>query len=694
MSASSPCDLPRNERQIAYIQRTSKCKSQATPTLTNPLADQVFALMQEAKVGDCGGMFVRDVRPSPEPAFVLARDRQLDDLEKFCTVPGTFSILTVDPTFNLGDFDVTPTTYHHQLLESFRYGSSPLFIGPTLIHYRKTFSTYLFFAATLVGLRRGLQALCAFGTDGEKALADAFAHEFRYATHLTCFIHFRRNIKMQLHDRSFPEMAAKEILDDVFGCQQGEVLSEGLVDCMSTNEFDAKLAILETRWAKIEESHPVTQPGFFTWFCQQKVEIMKSTMLRPVREQAGLGCPPQAFTTNASETVNSMLKCHVNYKSSQLLVVVGKLREVVDEQEREIERAVNGRGKYRFKRQYHHLTVTETKWFKMTEQQRRAHMHKVATAVVEPSATSSVHVVPTLEVMSVVPPHTHDESSSNQSLATGATLRKLSVELTSLVANVTIPQPCLQGIWQKAEELLNSSGSITEAPGNSAQSRMVLSRSGLRPHLVVPCKGGRFKCDSDCANFKSLGICSHSVAVAEVNKQLSEFLVSFKKTKKRPNFTQLALHGMPAGRGKKGSQASRKRKQSVTPVIRTDRIADSTQSASGDGSTISQSSGSTSTSGSTVNTPLGYQSACGDGSTMSQSIGNSGSSMVNISAFSPFGYPYSHHMPLPAPILGCLDCQHTQDGILRMLQLHPANCHRLCFQCLRWQKNVHHSTFA
>ena len=97
-------------------------------------------------------------------AFVLARDRQLDDLVRFCTVPTS---LTVDPTFNLGDFDVTPVTYRHLMLESVRYGSCPLFIGPTLVHYKKTFHTYVFFASTLIGLRKGLQRLRAFGTDGE-----------------------------------------------------------------------------------------------------------------------------------------------------------------------------------------------------------------------------------------------------------------------------------------------------------------------------------------------------------------------------------------------------------------------------------------------------------------------------------------------------------------------------------------------
>ena len=110
-------------------------------------------MIQQAKLGDSTGMFVRGTRASPEPVFVLARDRQLDDLVQFCTNPSVFSILTVDPTFNFGAFDVTPTTYRHLLLESVRSGLPPVLIGPTMVHYHKTFYTYLFFAATLIDLR-------------------------------------------------------------------------------------------------------------------------------------------------------------------------------------------------------------------------------------------------------------------------------------------------------------------------------------------------------------------------------------------------------------------------------------------------------------------------------------------------------------------------------------------------------------
>ena len=122
---------------------------------------------------------------------------------------------------------------------------------------------------------------------------------------------------------------------------------------------------------------------------------------------------------------------------------------------------------------------------------------------IEPSAILSTLVTRSVEATSVtVPPLTDGDSNGGQSLLTSTlSLRQLSVDMSSVAAEVTIPPPCLQGIWKKAEELLNSPGSITAAPGNSEEARMELSRSGQRPHLVVPCKGGKYKCDPDCANF-------------------------------------------------------------------------------------------------------------------------------------------------------------------------------------------------
>jgi len=88
--------------------------------------------------------------------------------------------------------------------------------------------------------------------------------------------------------------------------------------------------------------------GFFDWLSQYKVENIVCGMLKPVRREAGLGNPPLPFTTNASESVNAMLKRKVDYKKNELHVFINHLQQVVDEQEKEVERAVISRGKTSF----------------------------------------------------------------------------------------------------------------------------------------------------------------------------------------------------------------------------------------------------------------------------------------------------------------------------------------------------------
>ena len=52
---------------------------------------------------------------------VLAYDWTLRDLERFCVQPEIFTVLSVDPTFNLGSFHVTVSTYRHPMLQ-YRHG--------------------------------------------------------------------------------------------------------------------------------------------------------------------------------------------------------------------------------------------------------------------------------------------------------------------------------------------------------------------------------------------------------------------------------------------------------------------------------------------------------------------------------------------------------------------------------------------
>ena len=83
--------------------------------------------MQRAHTEDPSSKFVRAIRTAPDPAIVVADDCQLNDMTRFCTSSSEFGILTVDPTFSLGEFDVTPVTYRHLLLEMKRHNKPPVF---------------------------------------------------------------------------------------------------------------------------------------------------------------------------------------------------------------------------------------------------------------------------------------------------------------------------------------------------------------------------------------------------------------------------------------------------------------------------------------------------------------------------------------------------------------------------------------
>ena len=131
--ARTPGELPRSEQQVSYYKRISKSGCSSLH------ADELYSVMQKCKEEAGSHRFIRDIRAAPEPAMVLATDTQLLDMVKFGTREEEFCIVTIDPTFNLGDFDVTPVTYRHLLLESNRSQKPPVFIGPLFVHYRKTF---------------------------------------------------------------------------------------------------------------------------------------------------------------------------------------------------------------------------------------------------------------------------------------------------------------------------------------------------------------------------------------------------------------------------------------------------------------------------------------------------------------------------------------------------------------------------
>ena len=175
------------------------------------------------------------------------------------------------------------------------------------------------------------------------------------------------------------------------------------------------------------------------------------------------------------------------------------MKELVDEQQREVEHAIIGRGKYQFREECKFLEIQEGKWFAMNQEQRRKHNACVHSAVVSDASGSSAQLaLPTSPLIS--PP----TSSQCEQATTGKPV--LSVDLDNAAQFVSIPYKCLEGIWSKAAKLISTENGIKPASGQDPTARMVLSCNGQMPHLVTPKNRGDFGCDSSCANWKAMGI--------------------------------------------------------------------------------------------------------------------------------------------------------------------------------------------
>ena len=102
--------------------------------------------------------------------------------------PYTFLICTlgIDTTFNLGHFFVTPTTFRNTALENRRTKKTPVFCGPTMIHYRNDSQSY---EELLEYLRRELRdsSNLVIGSDGAPGIKSTVEAVFLDSIHL--FVH-------------------------------------------------------------------------------------------------------------------------------------------------------------------------------------------------------------------------------------------------------------------------------------------------------------------------------------------------------------------------------------------------------------------------------------------------------------------------------------------------------------------------
>ena len=538
LNVQSFSEVPRNRRQ-AYNAKSSQVMTSGIAS--NHSKDLVYDLLEQ-RFGSLKS-FVRNISFDDSMMCILSTDQQLFDVERFCASGGFHnSVLGIDPTFNLGDFYVTVTTYENLMLKNQKTGKHPFFIGPMLVHQRRTYETYYYFASELLKSNKALSSLSSVGTDGEEQLRKAFETIFPGAIKLLCSVHKRDNIKMKLRQLGVPEPISKQILDSIFGYQIGGTFNTGLIDAEDAHDFNDKMTKLKEVWEH-------SCPEFYQWFQDTQVELFCSSMIRSVRSCAGLGSPPKTYTTNNNESINRLLKDNVHHKKQEWPQFNSKMYDLIMEQKEEFKKAIcGGNGEYEICDEYKEFEVSHSQWLRMTPEQRDIKINRAMMAKDLASASS-------------------DCSSSFSAGKEASPVKKLSMDWSC--AHITHIQPDrVAKIWEKAENILNTPGLVLIAAGNSSARQVASigdegssSKSVVPPHFVYSKKSGQtIEVHCDCPMYRSTpNICHHALAGAEDMGCIEEHIKWVRKTKSSGlNLSTLISKEIPKTAGKKGSTTRRK----------------------------------------------------------------------------------------------------------------------------------------
>jgi hypothetical protein len=367
----SPNDIPKSrERVYNQGRKVVRSKSRSTGPPKIPNLEKLLMLQQT-------GEFLRDISFSRKgdkgkPATFTATQDQLNLISNFCRVDCPVAQLHVDMTYKCGPFYVTVLTMPHPM---FVYRKDPLkhpsvFVGMTTSS-GKDVEEYQFLASALK--RCGKVKSLIYGTDGEVALErgmeDVFPIDSGENIHLRCFDHVKEDIKRKLDQLQVPSKQHVEIVAAILGTEFKGKRTKGLVDYSGD------------RFKKIEKICP---PAFISFLhatsgrTRSIIDTIKRCMSREACVAAGLGNPPNKFTNQRAESMNSVLKEEIGKETTDMLVLHELVYErIVKQQRNEFAKAVFKMGEYHLASEFKHLEVEPSVWCHKSGEQKESYLKKV-----------------------------------------------------------------------------------------------------------------------------------------------------------------------------------------------------------------------------------------------------------------------------------------------------------------------------
>ena len=358
MLHKSTQDFPCGVRDVKQVQNLKYRieKEERDDAANSNFADQVNHIISLISNGD---NFIHSMihQSGKVPSIILQTSQSIAMVKDNCCHGK--QVLGVDRTFNLGDVYVTATCFKHTSLLQKRTKDHPIFVGPILIHGSCTHDVYGYlFNRFAAELPPELISNLVIGSDDEPALRRAIRETLPEATNVLCSRHIKNNLTRHLvKDVGVDEIGVRQIKSDVFGVN-------GLVHQQDDVQFNDAIHQLKT-FVKNRNVGKVN--AFISYVDNSLYDSIKYGLQVPFATR-GI---PLDWTNNNCESVNSMLKSFVDWKKSQLPVLINKLREIVLMQEHDVERALRGTGNYYLTAQARHYRIDPYFWGGLTSPQKR-----------------------------------------------------------------------------------------------------------------------------------------------------------------------------------------------------------------------------------------------------------------------------------------------------------------------------------
>ena len=502
----SSSDHVRNRRQIYNHRAYNNGSLEKKFRSTGPPKVPDFSKLASRQLSED---FTKDVsygvntdkygRTESFPSTFAGTNTTLFWLKEFCSAEKTSSVAGIDVTYHNGPFYCTSINIENPMfLYANDQSKHPTTTCAIMTSVTKTTIDYFYMAQQCK--KFGIKSL-SYITDRELALETGFEDMYPIEdgtnNHLLCFTHVEMDVKEKLRELVSDAENARIRLE-ILGSERDGKRTKGLVDCDSEEDFEQQYVELAANW-----------PGQFRNWMETKEfrkrslkDALKFCMLKPVRERAGLGHPPNKCTNQRTESFNTVLKQTADrQKVDQVTFHEIVYEKIFKQQENEYIRAVAGLGEYRLAVAYRKYSLDPSEVAVMTNKQKEAHIDKIFKGMaVTPSND------PFLEVLAP---------------------KMLSVSIKdSGITNLS--NFLLTRMWRQAEVIL--SNYTVQDVGLGVFS---VAQLGCTTDVKTNEQGGGITCT--CKHFIDIGgLCCHALVVAEKLK-LCNFLKHYRMKKNAPS---------------------------------------------------------------------------------------------------------------------------------------------------------------